>query len=153
MVYKLSKASRYKTTYTMSSLKQAESSNWPQIKPVLGLDLVKADIDKGPWAMAQSPLDFCKQHDLVFQKEKEGYQVWGLHRAPALRVLTLQVGPRLSNLERLPIHMKALLVVFIARATRKRALSDKFLDQLSASATNKGKVDTTGVEETFKNAK
>ncbi len=36
-------------------------ANWPQITPVLDLDLIKTDIDKGPWAMAMTPMQFCKR--------------------------------------------------------------------------------------------
>jgi intracellular multiplication protein IcmP len=149
LVYFLSKAARYKTTHTMKSLKHAEVINWPQIKPVINVDLVKADINKGPWAMSQSPLHFCKQHNLVFVKEKEGYQVWGLHRVPAASLLALQVGPRLGRFDQLPKYIKGLLVIFIARAARQRKLSDKFLAQFSNSASG-GHINYAGVEEAYR---
>ncbi len=151
LVYSLSKSSHYKQTHSMKTLKNLEVSTWPQIAPVLGVDLVKAKLNEGPWAMGQSPLAFGHKHELIFAKEKEGYRVWGLHRAPAMRVLTMQLGRQLIRLEQLPIHVKGLLVIFTARATRKRQISDHFIEQfaLSAKHSNKYKIDTRGVEAAF----
>ena len=50
---------QFKKFYSMDSLAEAERKNWPQISPVIKLDLVKQDIDKGPWAMALSPMQFA----------------------------------------------------------------------------------------------
>jgi intracellular multiplication protein IcmP len=155
MVYSLSKSSRYKQTHSMKTLKNLEASNWPQITPVLGVDLVKANLNEGPWAMAQSPLAFCHHHKLIFAQEKEGYRVWGLHRDPAMRVLSMQVGRQLIRIEQLPIHAKGLLVIFAARATRKREISDHFIEQFAASSkpSAKYKINTAGVEEAFNKLK
>ena len=155
LVFSLSKSSRYNQAHTMKSLKQAEVENWPQITPVLGVDLVKADLNKGPWAMAQSPLAFCHSHNLLFPQEKNGYRVWGLHRDPAMRVLALQVGRQLTRIEQLPIHVKGLLVIFIGRATRKRKMADHFIEQFASSSKRSSnyKINTEGVEEAFNKLK
>jgi intracellular multiplication protein IcmP len=42
---------QFKKLYNMDTLAAAERKNWPQISPVIKLDLVKEDIDKDPWAM------------------------------------------------------------------------------------------------------
>ena len=44
---------RFQKEYSMQQLKKQESQNWPQITPVLSLDLLKEDLDTGPWAMAK----------------------------------------------------------------------------------------------------
>jgi intracellular multiplication protein IcmP len=139
-------ASHFRHVYTMKSLKKIGAENWPQIQPVINLDLVKADIDKGPWAMAQTPALFCHQHDLVFPIEKNYTKLWGLRKGSAYRVFSLQLGRLLTTVEAMPIHVKALLVVFIARSRHERDVASKYLSQVAASAAS-GKLDFTGVEE------
>lgn len=56
---------QFKKHYDMYSLAEAERKNWPQISPVIKLDLVKEDIDKGSWAMALSPMQFAKKYQLL----------------------------------------------------------------------------------------
>ena len=51
---------RYRKTYSMDTLAVQESDLWPQIKPVVGLNIVKTNADKGPWAMSMPPVKFCK---------------------------------------------------------------------------------------------
>ena len=49
----------------MQSLMLQERGLWPQINAVSKLDLVAADINKGPWAMALTPMLFCKKFKLL----------------------------------------------------------------------------------------
>ena len=136
----------YRRSYNMKDLKNFESQNWPQIKPVLSLDLVREDIRKGPWAMAKHPLEFAKEHNLAFVEEKGGRRIWSLHRGITQQHFVMQLGPLWSGPDKLPIHVKAILVIFIARSKRERDVAKKFLVQIAASAAS-GKLDFTGVEE------
>lgn len=136
----------FRQKYDMNTLKALESENWPQIDPVLSLDLVKEDIEKGPWAMAQVPLAFCKEHKIAKVKEKDDKKVWTVEKGPASRIMTMQLGPLWKDLFNLPIHVKALMVIFIARAEREPDVAKKFLVQISKSAAS-GKLDFTGVNE------
>ena len=141
---------RLTKNYTMEQLKKQGSENWPQITPVLSLDLLKEDLDEGPWAMAKLPLDFCKEHDmLTIGKSEEGKSVWKLKMEPAHRVFALQIGMPWRGPSALPIHLKALLTIFLARALRQRDVADRFLKQIALSAGH-GKLDFTGVEEQLK---
>lgn len=137
---------RFVRTYSMQSLRDIEAQNWPQITPILSLDLVKEDIEKGPWSMAQLPVDFCKKHQMISPTTKNERNVWQLDKGIAHRVLTSQVGPLWTSPLDLPIHIKALLVIFIARADRDRQLANHLLAQISRSAAG-GKLDFSGVEE------
>ena len=56
---------RFKKTYSMRRLFDEERENWPQITPVANVDLVKIHIDKGPWSMAKTPMQFAKAHKLL----------------------------------------------------------------------------------------
>ncbi len=140
-------SAKFKRTYTMDTLKKFENQNWPQITPVLSLDLVKEDLDTGPWAMAKLPLDFCKEHNMLYViKDQEDKDAWAVIREKAYETFTLQLGSLWPGVQALPIHMKALFVIFMARAERNRDVAHKLLTQISASAEH-GKLDFTGVEE------
>lgn len=140
---------KFTRTYSMESLRDIEQDNWPEIKPVLSLDLVKEDIEKGPWAMAQTPLDFCKEHHIASLTRVNERNVWKLDRGGAHRLLTTQVGPLWPGAEALPIHIQALVVIFIARAERERDVANKLLAQIARSAGG-GKLDFTGVNKLIK---
>ena len=96
------------------------------------------------------PLDFCKEHDMLTVGEgEEGKLVWKLKMEPAYRVFALQIGGPWRGVHALPIHLKALMVIFLARALRQREIANQFLKQIAASAGH-GKLDFTGVEEQLK---
>lgn len=139
---------KFAKVYSMDSLYNAECDVWPQIKPVASLDLLKEDIEKGPWAMAQQPLEFSQSHQMASTVEKDGRMVWKLDQSVAYRVLTVQLGPLWTTADKLPIHMKALLVVFLSRAIREREVGNQLLRQIAASAAS-GQLNFEGVEKQF----
>src|SRR3990167_8407285 len=149
MIAVLTGATRYRHVYNMKQLRELGKNTWPQITPILSLDLVKMDIDKGPWAMATPTLSFCRRHDLLSIKVVAQRKIWILKQKPAYRLFALQVGPLWTGLAYLPIHLKALALIFLARSTGDRTLSKKLLSQIAASASS-GKLDFTGVEEALK---
>lgn len=140
---------KFTRVYSMNSLREIEQENWPEIKPVLSLDLVKEDIEKGPWAMAKMPLDFCREHDIVSVIEHQERRVWKLDRGAANQLLTVQIGPLWTNPYELPIYIQALIIIFIARAERERDVANKLLAQISRSAGG-GKLDFSGVSDLMK---
>jgi intracellular multiplication protein IcmP len=141
---------KYQNSYNMKSLRVVSQEVWPQITPVITLDLIKEDIDKGPWAMCQLPLAFCREHNLLLAKEIANKKVWSVRQKPAYRLFALQLGPMWPGLDFLPIHVKALALVFLARTTGQRPLANSILKQIAASAAT-GKLDFTGVSEQLKN--
>ena len=143
------KSSRYRKTYTMKSLRNVVHRNWPEITPIMELDLINQPLMEGPWSMAQTPLEFCKQHKIVTTKvDKDGKTVWHLLRAPAHRLFVLQLGPLWNgNPFKQPIHIQALIVIFIACAQKERKLANRILDQIATSARGSGKLDFSGVKE------
>ena len=140
---------KFTRIYSMKSLRDIEQENWPEIKPVLSLDLVKEDIEKGAWAMAKMPLDFCREHELVSVIEHQERRVWKLDRGAANQLLTMQIGPVWTGAHDLPIHIQALVIIFIARAERERDVANKLLAQISRSAGG-GKLDFSGVSDLMK---
>lgn len=139
---------RFRQTYSMNSLKKLEVENWPQITPVVNIDLVKQDLDEGEWAMAKTPLNFCKEHNLAKLTVIDDRKVWTIDTGPATRLFAMQLGPLWQGADALPIHIKALIVIFVARAERDRDVAHRVLKQIAASAAS-GKLDFTGVNELF----
>lgn len=148
----------YKRTYSMGDLAELEKVNWPQITPVLGLELNKQDINKGPWAMAMTPMQFCKRHKLLEEykvqpkegmtrKEMNRIEV-ALKRGHANKLFSIQLGTLWQGIDKLPIHARALFAVFAARYHSDGAAATKLLNQLSA--TSASKLDFTGVDELLK---
>jgi intracellular multiplication protein IcmP len=143
------KKSRYRKIYSMKSLRNVVHKNWPEITPIMDLNLVKQSLMKGPWSMAQTPLEFCKEHQLLSTKvNAEGKTIWHLLRAPSHRLFVLQLGPLWNgNPFKQPIHIQALMVIFIACAQKERPVANRLLDQIASSAREKGQLDFSGVSE------
>lgn len=137
---------RFHRIFNMNSLKKAEVENWPSITPVLTLDLLKQDLESGEWAMAQTPIDFCHKNKLLTVAEEHGKKIWLINRAEAEKAFVMQMGPLWKGLENLPIHLKALAVIFISRALRDEKTANLLLDQIAASA-HGGQLNFSGVSE------
>ena len=142
-------SSHFHHVYNMQTLRKVAQEVWPEISPVMSLDLVKTNIETGPWAMAKMPLAFCREHDILATTVMHGSKVWAVKQKAAYRLITLQIGPLWKGLDALPIHIKALALIFLARATGQRPLANKILRQISASATG-GQLNFAGVSDNLK---
>jgi intracellular multiplication protein IcmP len=148
----------FKRTYSMKQLATLEQTNWPQITPVLKLDLVKTNIDQGPWAMAMTPMQFCKRHKLLEEHKaqpREGMtrKEWNrievtLRRGHANKIFALQLGSLWQGVEKLPLHVRALFAVFAARNQNDTQAAADLLANISRSSATK--LDFTGTEELLK---
>lgn len=148
----------FKRAYNMKELAKLEQPNWPQITPVIGLNLIKEDIHKGPWAMAMTPMQFCKRYRLLAEvrsirpqgmtrREKEKIEVV-LLKGEANKLFTLQLGPLWKDIDHLPLHIKALFAVFAARINADSKGAEALLMQIAASS--KGKLDFSGTNALLK---
>jgi len=151
----------FRNTYSMKTLAKNEKENWPQISSVVDLDLLKTDIDTGPWAMAMQPMQFCKKYNLLEEirpQRREGMsrKEWDkieviLRRGEANRLFALQLGPLWRGTANLPPYARALFAVFAARINADTQEALKLLTQFSASASLKSKtIDMRGVDELLK---
>jgi intracellular multiplication protein IcmP len=158
VVYYANSTRVFKRIYNMNTLAKLERNNWPQINPVLDLDLLKVDIDVGPWAMAMTPMQFCKRYQLLQEirpERREGMsrKDWDkvevvLKRGEANRLFALQLGQLWRGTDRLPMHIKALFAVFAARINSDTKEAARMLTQMSATST--GKIDFSGVDQLLK---
>lgn len=159
IVYMGNTASVFKRIYKMREFAKLERQNWPQITPVVGLDLIKVDIDKGPWAMAMSPMQFCKRYKLLQEvkpQRREGMarHEWDkieviLKRGEANQIFALQLGQLWQGPERLPPYAKALFAIFAARINADSQAAAKIILQLANSSTSSS-MDCSGVDALLK---
>jgi intracellular multiplication protein IcmP len=147
----------FKRTYSMKDLASLEMGNWPQISPIIKLDLVKTDIDKGPWAMAMTPVQFCKRFNLLEEYKRQPTENMSrkemnrievrLKRGDANKIFAMQLGPLWMGAQKLPLHTKALFAIFAGRMEGDPA-AVKLIRQLGETCTTK--LDFRGVDELIK---
>lgn len=133
---------KYKHIYTMKSLLAVGKKIWPQVTPVASLDLINSPIDKGPWAMAQRPMDFARKNNILIIEKQEGKSRFELrvpvtasiNRDAARRLFALQLGRYWSSPDALPDHARALFAIFAARVNGDRDGAAKLLDHISTSS-------------------
>lgn len=152
-------STRWNTKHNMDTLVKQEQKNWPQISPVVPIDLVDADLNKGPWAMAQNPMQFAKANKLVEVKQvADKKAVWKadlsyeatLIKDKALRVFAGQMGPMWMGVNKLPPHTKALFSIFAARCEHKADEARQYLAELAQDAA-KGEMQYSRTDEFLKN--
>jgi len=157
-IFKRSPIVQYRQKYTMETLVTEEEKNWPQITPVMKLDLIKMNIDEGPWASAMTPLQFVKKHKIfktvpietaeAILAHKTKYYV-SLFSDQAHRVLSMQMGSLWNGIDALPIHMQALFSIFAARGAKDSKNSSDLLNQISFSSKS-GKLNFSGTASLLK---
>ena len=144
---------RFSKIYDMLRLARQEQEVWPQISPVVDIDLIKEDIGKGPWAMAMNPMQFAKQYKLInvemVADKKSPWKAEGVYKATvdkerAMRVFVNQLGAEWHGIDALPIYAQALFAVFAARVEHDTPSAAALLQQLSRSS-SKGSPDYTGM--------
>jgi intracellular multiplication protein IcmP len=146
------RSQRFVKTYSMKTFLKAESENWPQIHPILSQDILSQKLDEGPWAMSQLPFEFCKTHNLLKLVKKNEKPCWSIVQGAAERLFVLQMGPLWEGVDKLPIHIKAFLVIFVSRLSRHKEVSHQLIDQIADSAQS-GKLNFSGVDELFETYK
>lgn len=151
---------RFKHKFNMRSLLAKEKELWPQVKIAYTLDILKEDLESGPWAMSQTPMQYAKQHGLTIVEEIEkhdtqfskmktpDYKVT-LDRIRAERVLAAQLGRIWRGVEAMPPYRRAIFAVFAARGARDTKTAQNLVKQLSSSAAS-GQVDCSGADELWK---
>lgn len=148
----------YRNIYNMKTFTKSEAINWPQIAPVVNLDLIKQDIDKGPWAMALTPMQFAKRYKLIDEvvrqnaesvswRDRESIEAV-LRKGETTRIFAMQLGPLWQGVEKLPPYMKALFAAFAARMNADSKPAIELLMQLARTSTTQ--MDFSGVDALLK---
>lgn len=120
-------AQRFRRMLTRQSLAKEMTADFPWILPVLDKNLVDEPIDRGPWMMAQTPLQFAQHRKLL-----NGV---ALDPDRAERAFVLQLGKLWVGPERLNPTTKALFGIFAALVHYKKTTESGALSNM-----NKGEV-------------
>ncbi|MBN9230711.1 MAG: type IVB secretion system coupling complex protein DotM/IcmP [Legionella sp.] len=128
---------KFRKIYDMKSLRAQEQFNWPAIMPVIKEDLVSQDVNKGPWAMALTPMEFARKYkllrkdDVLLDNAVPGMEMTaGIRKGDAKRIFTLQLGPYWEGFEHCSPQAYALAAVFLARINRDRDAANQVLTVL-----------------------
>lgn len=128
---------KFRKAHNMKSLRAQEQFNWPAIMPIVKEDIVSADVNVGPWAMALTPLEFAQKYNLlrkddaVLDNPQPGEELTaGVRKGDAKRVFTMQLGPYWEGFDHCPPHVYALAAVFMARMNRDRNSANLILETL-----------------------
>lgn len=159
VVFKRSVRIRLKKKFNMKTLAAQEQKIWPQIQIVETVDLLKEDLDLGPWAMAMTPMQFAKKNQLVvvelndlskskFSKIRLPDYKATLNRPRAARAFSVQIGRTWRGIEHMPAHRRAIFAIFAARGLRDNKSATAMVAQLASSAA-KG-LDCSGGDELWK---
>lgn len=149
---------RYTKAYNMDTLAQQEKENWPQISPVVDIDLIAEDVGKGPWAMSMNPMQFARHYKLLkvemMADRKAAWKQEGVTKATVIReaatqVFASQLGPLWQGVDALPPHTKALYAAFLARVEHDTDACRAYLGKMSKSAA-KGTMDYSLTDEYIK---
>lgn len=131
---------KFRKAHDMKSLRAQEQFNWPAIMPVIKEDLVEQDVNKGPWAMALTPMEFARKYQLLRKDDAlldnpvPGQEMTaGIKRGDAKRVFTMQLGPYWDGFEHCSPQAYALCAVFLARINRDRDAANHILKTLDKS--------------------
>jgi intracellular multiplication protein IcmP len=141
IIYIKSPKNKFTKTYNMANFREQEKVNWPQIIPPSKTDLTKVDIKEGPWASAATPMDFAKKNNLLDIIVNPNYNpILGenektvkIKEAAARQVFASQLGHLWQGPDQLPIHQKALFVVFTAIINRERKVAENLLREWNIS--------------------
>lgn len=136
-LYKSNITLKFRRAHDMKTLRAQEQYIWPAIMPIVKEDLVSLDINKGPWAMAMTPMEFARKHNLLRKEDAildnpaPGLEMTaGIRRGDAKRVFTLQLGPYWDSFDRCSPHAAALAAVFMARMNRDRPSAKMILETI-----------------------
>lgn len=111
-IYRKSPLDNHNKEYNMDSLLKSEVRVWPHVAPVMGLNLIKQDIDGkdgSKWAMGQTEFSFILQHNL--------WTDGALDLGKAKEVFSKQLGPMLTKLSAMKPERRAICALFLLRLT------------------------------------
>ena len=139
LIFKKKTRMSFKKIYSMKSFREQELFNWPSIGPVVNKDMMKMDIDIGPWAMADSPMMYALKNNLGTVITSQGSKILKLDLDKTRETFMMQMGPRWNHrIDLQPAYIQALFAIFASKADRNTAASRKLAKQISMSAkTNK----------------
>lgn len=140
----------YKKRYDMHKLRDQERALWPQVNIVSKINLLKEDLDEGPWAMAHTPMQFAKYNKLLkitvvpppANKLAEGPTFMAeVDKTKAEQVFASQLGKMWKGHKYLPDYKRAIMACLVARGCRDSAAAMGLITSMNASLADSDEVD------------
>ena len=125
--------SGYRDIESMKTLSEKVRKTFPAINIINGLNLVKAPINEGHWAMGEKPIEFAKGNKLIRRDPKTQKIILDHNRAKLL--FTQQLGEVWPGVDKLQPYQKALFAIFAAFANYKRDEAEKKMEEIASSLT------------------
>jgi intracellular multiplication protein IcmP len=148
LLYRSDITMKFHKIYSMKTLRSQEQHHWTAIMPVVKEDLVNTDINVGPWAMALTPMEFARKHNLLKKNDVlldgniPGLELTAsIRRSEAKRVFTLQLGPVWAGFDKCAPYVQALSAIFIARINRDQKAAKLISSTIDHSFAHHKKVD------------
>ncbi len=123
----------YRDIESMNSLSAKVRKVFPAINVVQGLDLIKESMDEGPWATAETPIEFAKKYKLIYRDKQTDKII--LDKNKAKLVFSQQLGEPFKGVEKLKPHQQALFAIFAAFANYKREEAEAKMEEIVAHLT------------------
>lgn len=144
--WKKNPVEKFKRVHSMDSLIESEKVIWPYIAPVIGLNLIKEDLNNGPWAMSSRPYDYVVKYNLL-DKEKD---LTSLNKMKTEKLFASQLSKMWESPHKLPKPTRALFAIFAAHGCKDKDLARDTLYAIATSAEGGKKPDFTPAEPLFK---
>lgn len=100
----------FKKTHSMDTLAKSQLPAWPWLAPVINKDILNAPLDKGPYAMGMTELEFCNRYKLF-----ENVNSLNINEAKTQKLFSSQMGRLWDGEGALEWHERALYACFIAQ--------------------------------------
>ena len=123
----------YRDIENMNTLADKIRKIFPAINVVHGLNLVKENIDEGPWAMGNTPIEFARKYKLMRRDTKT--DTITLDQNKAKLIFSQQLGKPFKGIDKLKPHQQALFAIFAAFANYKREEAEDKMEEICASLT------------------
>lgn len=155
MLYLRTPSTKFIHNFNLHSFREKQKVNYPQIIPPSKSDLIKQDINSGPWASSKTPLLFARENkllDVIVNPNPnpllgELPKVAKLKENKARQLFASQLGHIWQGPDKLPVHAKALFAIFAAIGNQDRKPAIDLLRQFNTSMNFKDKPDFRGYEE------
>jgi intracellular multiplication protein IcmP len=143
IAYRANVGAKFNTVYQMPILRKANLGDFPHLNALAGTNLVEEDLDQMPWAVTRSPMQFCKEHDLLEEYTKDHEPAVRVLRGKAYRIIVEQLGPLWTTIDKQPMYIQALFAVFAAKGNQDSDGAAALLRQMALSSSG-NKIDFSG---------
>lgn len=114
---------KYRRRLTIEQLMEQEMEIWPEITPIVGLNLNKGDIRKGPWRVEMNEVEFAEKHRLLKDGQIDLFQT--------RQIFVKQLGPRWKGPMALPPYSRAIYAACALAITGQRKTAIEKLRDMS----------------------